>query len=135
MSGPSQVWPLACSIPAKAMTEKAILPVVSDSNFEAEVLNSALPVLVEFWADWCGACHIHAPMLEELAWRYRDRLKFFRIDLGENSKIAQAFGVRDLPTLLLFKCGSVVDHIVDLIPRYELTKKLESLLEGAQSID
>ena len=104
------------------------LEIISDSNFESRVLRSETPVVLEFWADWCGACHINEPILKEMESRHRGRIKICRIDLDENSRVPGEFGIHHLPTLLFFREGCVVDRVADLIPRCELAQKIETLL-------
>ena len=85
---------------------------VSDAQFEAEVLKSPLPVLVDFWAPWCGPCRMVAPIVEELAEEYHGRVKFVKVNTDENLDTAMRYGIRSIPTLLLFKDGQLVGSVL-----------------------
>ena len=87
---------------------------VTDTDFETEVLKSELPVLVDFWAPWCGSCRMVAPVVDELAEEYDGRVKFVKVNTDENARTAAAYGIRSIPTLLVFKGGDVK---VIVIPR------------------
>ena len=82
---------------------------VNDSNFDEEIKNSQLPVLVDFWAEWCGPCKQIGPILEEIGEAKKDKLKIFKLNVDENPQTPQKFGVRGIPTLMLFKDGKLVD--------------------------
>ncbi|MBT5874153.1 MAG: thioredoxin [Candidatus Latescibacteria bacterium] len=101
---------------------------VTDSEFEAEVLNSDKPVLVDFWAEWCGPCKAIAPTLDELAADYGDRLKVVKVDIDENQEMAQQFGIRSIPQLLVFKDGNEVDRMVGVVPKKQLSEKIDTHL-------
>ncbi len=102
--------------------------VVSDADFDEKVLKSDLPVLVDFWADWCMPCKMIAPIVEELSQEYDGKLGFAKLDVDSNPKTAMAFGVRSIPTLLVFKGGQPVDQIVGAVPKQILKKKIDSAL-------
>lgn len=101
---------------------------VLDSSFKTEVLDSPTPVLVDFWATWCAPCRAIAPSLEQLASEYKGRVKIAKVDIDENQQIAQQFGVRSIPTLLLFKGGKVVDQIVGAVPKTKLEDSIKKAL-------
>jgi thioredoxin 1 len=102
--------------------------VVQDSTFKSEVLDSSTPVLVDFWATWCAPCRAIAPALEELATEYKGRVKVAKVDVDENNEIAQQYGIRSIPTLLLFKGGKVVDQIVGGVPKTKLEASIQKAL-------
>lgn len=101
---------------------------VLDSTFKAEVLDAATPVLVDFWATWCQPCKAIAPALEELAAQYKGRIKVAKVDVDENQQIAQQFGIRSIPTLLLFKGGRVVEQLVGAVPKSKLEDTIKKVL-------
>lgn len=88
------------------------LVILKDSTFEQEVLKSDTPVLVDFWAVWCGPCKAIAPFVDDLASKYKGKLKVAKMDVDENQAVAQQYGIRSIPTLLLFKGGKVVDTVI-----------------------
>ena len=98
--------------------------VVTDDTFQNEVVNSAVPVLVDFWAIWCGPCKMIAPVVEELSAEMDGKLKVAKVDVDANPKIAMQFGIRSIPTLLIFKGGQVVEQIVGAVPKRYLVEKL-----------
>lgn len=99
---------------------------VTDASFEAEVLKSDLPVVVDFWAEWCGPCRMIAPVLEALAQEYAGKVKIVKVNVDENSVSAATYGVRGIPTLLLFKAGNVVDTKVGALPKGQLAAFIDS---------
>jgi thioredoxin 1 len=100
----------------------------TDSNFKKEVLESNLPVMVDFWAQWCGPCKIVAPIVEELAKEYDKKIKIGKIDIDENPRIPTKYGVMSIPTLMFFKKGQVIDQAVGALSKTELKKKIEENL-------
>ncbi len=101
---------------------------VTDANFEAEVLKSAVPTLVDFWAVWCGPCKQIAPMVDALADDYQGRVKVAKLDVDHNQIMAQQYGVKSIPTLLIFKDGKVVGQMVGAMPRSKLETELKKHL-------
>ncbi|MCK9494229.1 MAG: thioredoxin [Dehalococcoidia bacterium] len=100
----------------------------SDATFESDVLQSDVPVLVDFWAPWCGPCRMVAPVVEELSNEYDGKVKFVKLNTDDNPKIASQFGIRSIPTLLVFKGGEVADQVVGFRPKSELAKHLDAAL-------
>lgn len=101
---------------------------ISDASFESDVLNAAKPVLVDFWAEWCGPCKMIAPVLEEVAKEYSDRLTIAKMNVDENTETPQKFGVRGIPTLILFKDGNVESTKVGALTKSQLTAFLDENL-------
>ncbi|HRE39861.1 MAG TPA: thioredoxin [Ignavibacteria bacterium] len=104
---------------------------ITDANFAAEVEQSNIPVLIDFWAVWCGPCKMIAPIIEELAGEYEGRVKIGKVDVDNNPDISMKFGIRSIPTLLIFKDGKKVDEIVGAVPKPQITAKLDSQLVTA----
>jgi len=102
---------------------------VNSQNFENEVVKSNLPVLVDFWASWCGPCKMIAPVVEELAKEYDGKLKVAKVDVDANQDIATNFGIMSIPTLLIFNRGRVADQLVGAVPKSILVDKITRVLE------
>ena len=101
---------------------------VTDDDFDQEVLRAELPVLVDFWAEWCGPCHALEPVVEELAKEYDGKVKFVKMDTEQNFDVPARYGIRSLPTLLVFKGGQQVDQIMGLRPKVDLKRSLDKAL-------
>jgi thioredoxin 1 len=101
---------------------------VLDATFKSEVLDSQTPVLVDFWATWCAPCRAIAPALEELATQYKGQLKIAKVDVDENQQIAQTYGIRSIPTLLMFKGGKVIEQLVGAAPKAKLEDSIKKAL-------
>jgi thioredoxin 1 len=101
---------------------------LTDSNFENEVITSQEPVLVDFWAEWCGPCKAITPIVEEIAGQYAGRLKVGKVNVDDAATTATRFGIRSIPSLLFFKDGKVVDTIIGAVPKGEILRKLDKVL-------
>ena len=97
---------------------------ITDANFDAEVINSEIPVLIDFWAVWCGPCKMIAPIVEEIAGEMQGKLKVGKLDVDNNPSVAGKYGIRSIPTLLLFKEGKIVDQIVGAVPKNVIMQKI-----------
>ncbi len=97
---------------------------VTDSTFDAEVLKSDIPVLADFWAEWCGPCKTVAPVLEEIAEEYNGELKIAKLEVDENGQTARQFGVKSIPTLILFTNGQPVERLVGAMPKEQLLSRI-----------
>jgi thioredoxin 1 len=101
---------------------------VNDRNFASEVLNADIPVLVDFWATWCGPCRSISPIVEELAKEFSGRVKVTKLNVDENPATPSQYGVRGIPTLILFKSGKILDQIVGAVPKARLKTMIEKAL-------
>ncbi|MFL2626853.1 MAG: thioredoxin [Dehalococcoidia bacterium] len=101
---------------------------VTDSDFKEKVIDSSTPVLVDFWADWCGPCKMVAPIVDELAEEFDGKVKFAKVDVDTNPQTSLSFGIRSIPSLLVFKDGKVIDQVVGAVPKAVLKKRLEEAL-------
>jgi len=101
---------------------------ITDLEFKNQVLDSAQPVLVDFWATWCAPCRAIAPVVEELATQYKGKVKFHKMDIDEHQEVPQQYGIRSIPTLLLFKGGKVVEQIVGAVPKAKLEEALRKVV-------
>jgi len=109
---------------AKKETKTMKPRAIRDAEFDQEVLNSDQPVLVDFWADWCGPCKMIAPFVEEMAAEYDGKLKVIKVDVDANPSTAMHYGIQSIPTLMLFKGGKVVEQIIGAIPKRQLVEKV-----------
>lgn len=98
---------------------------LTDSNFDAEILKSELPALVDFWAVWCGPCRQIAPTVEALASEYKGKLKVGKMNVDDHQQVPQKYGIRSIPTLLVFKGGQVVDQVIGAVPRAKLEEAVK----------
>ena len=104
---------------------------VTEQNFDTEVLQSQVPVLVDFWAAWCGPCRMVAPALEEIATEYRGRLKVVKVDVDENQEVSIRYDVRSIPTLILFKGGQIAERLIGAYPKPAIIAKVQGHLLNA----
>lgn len=100
---------------------------ITDSNFE-EYLNSGKPMVVDFWAEWCGPCRMVAPIIDELAQEYEGKVTIGKMDVDNNDEVVGEFGIRNIPTVLFFKDGKMVDKVVGAVPKSTFVSKIDALL-------
>ncbi|MCD6261776.1 MAG: thioredoxin [Deltaproteobacteria bacterium] len=101
---------------------------VTDQSFDEEIINSDIPALVDFWAEWCGPCRMVGPVIDELANEYAGKVKIAKVNVDDNRQIPARFGIRNIPTMILFKNGQPVQTIIGARPKEELAKELDKLL-------
>jgi len=100
----------------------------TDDNFKAEVLDSPVPVVVDFWATWCGPCRLIAPIIEQMAGEYDGKAKMCKLDVDNNQQTAMQYGIRSIPTVLRFKGGKVVERIIGAVPKQQIVDRLNAHL-------
>ncbi|KAF0152653.1 MAG: thioredoxin [Ignavibacteria bacterium] len=100
----------------------------TDDNFDAEAIKSDIPVVVDFWATWCGPCRTIAPIIEELSGQYEGKVKIGKLDVDENQQVAIKYGVRSIPTVLIMKGGEIKDTIIGAVPKSTFVEKIDKVL-------
>ncbi|KAF0142500.1 MAG: thioredoxin [Stygiobacter sp. RIFOXYC12_FULL_38_8] len=100
----------------------------TDSNFDAEALKSDIPVVIDFWATWCGPCRMIAPIMEDLAAQYEGKVKIGKLDVDENQQVAIKYGVRSIPTVLILKGGEIKETIIGAVPKGTFVEKIDKVL-------
>ncbi|MCX7697849.1 MAG: thioredoxin [Candidatus Goldbacteria bacterium] len=103
---------------------------ISEKDFEKEVLKSDIPVLVDFWAPWCGPCKMIAPIIEKIEKEYNQKMKFLKVDIDSNPNIASEMGIRSIPTLIIFKNGDMVEQVVGVVTEIQLKKIIDKVIEN-----
>lgn len=110
------------------------ITLVTDDNFKEEVINSEIPVLLDFWAEWCGPCRAIAPVLEEIAGEYEGKLKIAKLNVDENPETTNAFGIRSIPTMIIFKEGTPQNLITGALPKGQIVDAIEGTLENKLAV-
>ncbi len=110
------------------MSEEKVYEVNGNEEFESEVIKSKLPVIVDFWAEWCMPCRMIAPIFKELAKEYADKMKFVKVNVDHNQDIAMRYGIQGIPTLMVFHDGRIVERVVGALPKPALKKVIEDVL-------
>lgn len=117
------------NIPLQRLKNEIIMALeFTDNNFNEQVVKSDKPVLVDFWAAWCGPCRMVAPVVEELAKEYDGKALVGKVDVDNNQDVSVEYGIRNIPTILFFKGGQVVDKVVGVVPKEKLAEKIDALL-------
>ena len=111
------------------MNNGKIPTILTDEDFQQEVIENPEPVIVEIGAEWCGTCHIIAPIIEKLAVKFNEQIKFARLDIDRSKRMAGEYHITDLPTLLFFNNGQIVDHLFGAVSGYEVEAKIKTLLQ------
>ena len=101
---------------------------LTESNFEQEVISSDIPVVVDFWAEWCAPCKLLAPVIDELAEEYNGKVKFCKLDVDNNQQISMKYGIRSIPTLIVFKGGEAADQMIGFLPKDSIIAKINTIL-------
>ena len=101
---------------------------VTDASFASDIIESGKPAMVDFWAVWCGPCRMVGPVVEELATEYQGKAVIGKVDVDTNQEVAAKYGIRNIPTILYFKNGEVVDKVVGVVPKEQLVEKLNAIL-------
>lgn len=107
-----------------------LTPSLTKDKFEEEVLKSGTPVLVDFWAEWCGPCRMLGPVLEEIAPQFQGKVKIVKMNVDQNSEVAAKYGVMSIPTMILFKNGEELDRMTGALPKTQIISHIEKVLEG-----
>ena len=106
--------------------EEVLEIIINDGNFKQEVLESDLPVLVDFWAEWCAPCLMIAPIIEEIAREYKDRLKVCKLNVENGQQTSSSYGVMNIPTLMIFKGGEMIDKIIGVVSKNDILSKVNA---------